>query len=637
MLNQMRALSQSWVGRSIMAVVLGFIILSFAIWGIGDRFTNFNADQLAQVGGTAITVDDYRQAYQDQLQRLQQQQKRGITNAEARALGLDRQVLSRLLRDAVLSSEAAKLGVVVGDRDVGKAIVADRLFKGEDGQFDANRFHELLRVNGLSEASYVREQRSTMQREDVADAVIGGLDLPAAMTSAIDRFRSEVRDATYFVLPPPAPASIPEPGDKELQSYYDRRPEAYTAPEYRKLTVLSIVPVDLVKAAAVSDEDVAKLYEETKAARFTTPEKRTLQQLVFVDTRAADAAKAKLVGGESFDALAADEKKSATDITLGTMTREEVGAKAVADAAFALHDGGTSAPVPSQFGPVLVHVSSIVPGRQQPLGEVAAQLRDELAVTRAKTEVTRLRDRIEDARGAGKTLAEAAAAVGLHARTIEAIDAKGYGRDGKPIEALVDGPAVLKAAFATDAGADTEVIPTTDGGDVWYEVAAVDPSRRLPLADVKGQVEADWRADETARRLAASADAIVAAIDGGKSVADQAAANGGAPVMVARDVGRTGGPALPRQTTAAFFDVPVGKAGSSAEPNGGRAIFKVDAARVPPPDLADATAAKMIAQVKVGLLDDVIAQYLSAVQSEVGVKVNQQALQSALGGDDSGS
>ena len=155
---------------------------------------------------------------------------------------------------------------------------------------------------------------------------------------------------------------------------------------------------------------------------------------------------------------------------------------------------------------------------------------------------------------------------------------------------------------------------------------------------MKAQVEADWRADEATRRLAAAADTIVAAIEaGGKTLPEEAAANGGAPVMMARDVNRLGGPALPRQTTTPFFDVAVGKAGSSPQADGGRVIFTVDAARVPPPNLADPTGAKMIAQVENGVGDDVLAQYLAAVQGEVGVKVNQQALQAALGGDDNGS
>ena len=50
MLSTMRSLSQHWFGRAILGVVLGFIILSFAVWGIGDRFTGFNANELAKVG-----------------------------------------------------------------------------------------------------------------------------------------------------------------------------------------------------------------------------------------------------------------------------------------------------------------------------------------------------------------------------------------------------------------------------------------------------------------------------------------------------------------------------------------------------------------------------------------------------------
>ena len=637
MLNQMRALSRNWLGRSIMAVVLGFIILSFAIWGIGDHFTNFNAGQLAQVGGTSVTVDDYRSAYQNQLQRLQQQQKRGITNEEAKRAGLDRQVLSRLLSDAVLQAEAAKLGLAVGDGDVGKAIVADPLFKGENGQFDANRFHALLRDNGLTEASYVKDQRAIMMREDVSGAATGGLDVPAVMTSAIDRYKSEVRDITFFVLPAPAPGTIPAPTEAELHSYYEARAGVFVAPEYRKLNVLAIVPADLVKPDAVTDEDLRKRYDETKAVRFGAPEKRTLRQLVLPNAAAAEAAEARLKAGASFDTLVADDKKTAADVALGTLARDELADKAVGDAAFALPDGGTSAPVPSQFGPVIVHVAGITPARQQSLMEVSAQLRDELAIIRAKADATRMRDKIEEARGAGKTLAEAAAGVGLKTRTVEAIDAKGYGRNHKPVEALVDGPALLKAAFQTDVGADTEMLQTSNGGDVWYEVAGIDPSRKLPLADVKAQVEAGWRTDEIERRLAASGDTIVKAVDGGGTIAAAAAAAHATP-MGATNVGRGGGPDVPPQVAAALFNVVVGKAGSAAEPNGGRLIFKVDAARVPPPNPADADFTKLMGQVKVGVTDDVIAQYLAAVQNEVGVKVNQQALQTALGGgDDNGS
>lgn len=638
MLTQMRALSQNWIGRSVMAVVLAFIIVSFAIWGIGDRFTNFNASELAKVGSETITVDAYRNAYQTQLQQLEREQRRAITNEEARRLGLDRSVLARLLRDAILDQQARALGLAVGDTEIAKSIMADDMFKGQDGKFDRARFEALMRDNGLTEARYVREQRRTILRQDVGDAVTGNLDVPKILEDAIHRYKSEVRDFDFFVLPPDAAGAPPTPTDAQLQTYYDSHPTLFTAPEYRKLNVLSVVPANLVKPGEVTDADAQKRYDDTKAQRFIVPEKRTVEQLVFPDAKAAQAAKAKLDGGESFDKLLADEKKSPSDVGLGTVAKSEIADPAVADAAFALPAGGTSQPIKGQFGTVLVHVTKVEPMRQQPFMEVAAQLKDELAIIRAKATATQLRDKIEDARTSGKTLAEAAAGVGLKPRTIDAIDAKGLDRAGRPVEGLVDGPDLLKAAFASDIGADTEMLQTPDGGDVWYEVAGISPAHRLSLAEVKGKVTADWQQAEIAHRLSDKAAALVAALDGGKSLATLAAENGKAQIMQARNVSRAGAPNLPANVAAAAFSVPVGKAGMAGqrtEQGEGRMIFEVTAARVPPVDPKDEEFKKILDQAKPGFEDDVLVQYLAKLQGEIGVKINAQALQTALGDSNS--
>ncbi len=462
MMDRIRAATQGWVGRVIMAIVLGFIIVSFGFWGIGDIFRGFNANELAQVGSARISVDAFRAAYQGELQRMQSQAKRAITDAEARRLGLDRQVLARLLTSAVLDQQAHAMGLAVADADVAKAIRQDDSFKGPDGQFDKSRFDALMRGNGLTEASYIREQRDILLRQDLSDAAIGGLSVPKALTEAIHRYQTETRAIDYVELPAAAAGTIARPTDAELQKYFDDRREAYVASEYRKLVVLSVVPTDLAKPNAVSDADVENLYEKDKLARFTVPEMRDVQQIVFPDVAAAGAAKAKLDGGESFEALIAERKLAPKDVELGSVAKSQLADKAVADAAFALPEGGVSSAVKTQFGGVLVRVTRIVPSKQQPLAAVAAQLKDEIAVQRAKAEATRLRDKMEEQRAAGKTLSEAASAAGLNARTIAAVDAQGRDKASKPVEGLVDGPALLKAAFATDVGADTDMITTDE-------------------------------------------------------------------------------------------------------------------------------------------------------------------------------
>jgi peptidyl-prolyl cis-trans isomerase D len=637
MMNRMRAASQSWMGRAIMAIVLGFIIISFGFWGIGDIFTGFNANELAKIGSVRISVDQFRNAYQSELQRMEQKAKRAITNDEARRIGLDRQVLARLLTDAVLDQQAKKMGLAIGDADIAKSIFKDDSFKGANGQFDKFRFDALIRDNGLTEGRYVSEQRNVLLRQDVSDAVIGGVELPVALSEAINRYQLETRSIDFFELPPSVAGEIPKPSDAELQKYYDDRKDFYEAAEYRKLVTLAVIPASLVKPDAVTDADVQKRYDETKAVRFIVPEKRSLQQIVFPDEAAAKAAKAKLDGGETFEALVAERKLSDKDVDLGTVTNGQLAEKSVSAAAFALPEGGVSAPVKTQFGSVLVHVTKILPQTQQPLMEVSAQLKDEIAIIRAKAEATKLRDKIEEQRSAGKTLTEAAASVGTQTRVIDAVDAQGHDKADKPIEGIVDGPTLLKAAFASDVGADTDMIATANGGYAWYEVASIEPARLLPLADVRAKVEGGWRKDEIAKRLAAKAEELVKAVNGGKTMAAIAAEQGNLKIEHNADVRRGGSPSMPANIIAAIFGVGVHKAGSSANPTGGRVLFQVLDAVVPPMDANNPEFKKIIDQVKGGYLDDVLAQYLARLEQNFGIKINTQALAAAVGGDTGGN
>jgi peptidyl-prolyl cis-trans isomerase D len=272
---------------------------------------------------------------------------------------------------------------------------------------------------------------------------------------------------------------------------------------------------------------------------------------------------------------------------------------------------------------------------QQPLIEVSAQLKDEIAIVRAKADATRLRDDIENQRRAGKSLTEIAASDHLATKVIDAIDAQGLSPAHKPVEGIVDGPAVLKAAFDSDIGADTDMITTDNGGYVWYEVAAIDKARQLSLADVHPQVEAAWRTAETIKRLTVKSDAIVKAINGGEALTAIATKEGNLKVLHNGDMRRGGAPVLAKNVGAAVFSVAVHKAGSAAASDGGRIVFQVQSALVPPVSAAGPDFSQLIAKVKEGYLDDTLGQYLTRLEQTFGVKINGKALANAVG-DSSG-
>ena len=48
----MRKASSNWLGKIVMATVMGVLIVSFAVWGIADIFKGFGQSTLAKVGRT---------------------------------------------------------------------------------------------------------------------------------------------------------------------------------------------------------------------------------------------------------------------------------------------------------------------------------------------------------------------------------------------------------------------------------------------------------------------------------------------------------------------------------------------------------------------------------------------------------
>src|SRR5437899_9651893 len=111
MLRGMRKASSNWLGRAVMGVVLGLIAISFAIWGIGDIFRGFGRSTVAKVGNTEISVEQFRQAYNDHLQQLGRRLGRPLTAAQARDLGLERQLASQLVAEATIDEKARQMGL----------------------------------------------------------------------------------------------------------------------------------------------------------------------------------------------------------------------------------------------------------------------------------------------------------------------------------------------------------------------------------------------------------------------------------------------------------------------------------------------------------------------------------------------
>jgi peptidyl-prolyl cis-trans isomerase D len=637
MLRGLRKASSNWLGKVVMAAVVGFLVISFAIWGIGDIFRGFGRSTVAKVGGTEVTVEQFRVFYNERLQQIARQVGRPVTMDQARAMGLDRAVLGQLISEILLDERARKLGLNVSDAEVSRRITTDPAFQGPNGQFDRFRFEQMIRSAGYTEARFVAERRREMLRNQLQQTVASGLSVPNAWVDAANRYRNEERSIEYVLLDRAQAGEVATPTPEVLAKFYEDRKILFRAPEYRKLVIVALIPSEQAHWIEISDADLKKAYEERRS-RYSTPERRHIQQIVFPNAEEARAAADRIAAKTATFAEIAKERGLADkDFDLGTLAKAAVIDRAVADAAFALKEGEVSAPVAGRFGTALVQVLKIEPEHARSYEEVAPELKKELAAARAKADILSIYDKIEDARSEGKPLAEAAANLKLPSRTIEAIDRSGRDPSGAPVTGLPDAQRLLTTAFTTEMGIDRDPLQV-EGGYVWFEIAGITPSRERPLDEVKEQVETRWREQEIATRLKTKAAEILDKLKAGSSLADVAAA-GGLKVATLTGIKRGEPPApLSAATVDVIFRTAKGAfASAEAAQPAEQLVFRVTDIVVPSLDAASDDAKQAQDTLNRSLSQDVLSEYLSRLETETGVTINQSALNQVVGGGAAGT
>ena len=245
MLRGMRKASTNWLGKLVMGAVVGLLVVSFAIWGIGDIFRGFGRSTVAKVGGTEITIDQFRQLYNDRLQQLGRQFGRPITLGAGARLGLrppDRSASSSP-RSCSTSTRAS----------CGSASPTPRS-RAASGRPDLPGTDRPVRPRTLR-AAHPRRPATPRRASSPSSAAAccaassatrwsAAPIVPKASVEAANRYQNEQRSIEYVLFDRAQAGEIPAPTPEVLAKYYDERKTLFRAPEYRKIVVISLLPAE---------------------------------------------------------------------------------------------------------------------------------------------------------------------------------------------------------------------------------------------------------------------------------------------------------------------------------------------------------------------------------------------------------
>ncbi len=617
-----------------MGLAMGALIVSFGIWGIADIFRGFGQSTLATIGHTEISINEFRQLYTDRLQQIGRQFGRPLTPDQARAFGLDRQVLQQTIAEAALDEEARRLGLGQSDAETMRVIFNDPNFKGANGAFYPARFQATIRQFGFTEQRYIADQRKVSLRSQIAGAISAGVEPPKLTIEALSRYQNEQRSVEFVKLDAAQAGTIEPPSPEALAAYFDDHKIQFRAPEYRKIAFVAVTPEEIGKWSDVSDEDARKLYEQRRD-KLGTPEKREVSQIVFPNEEEATAARNRISAGLSFDDLAKERNLKPSDVDLGMIPKSAIIDPTVANVAFSLPDGGVSQPVKGEFGVALIKVGKIEPGVLPTYESVAPSLKKEIATERARKSVADLRDKVEDERGGGASVIEAAKKLGLNAVTVDAVDRSGRQPNGQLANEIPRGLDLVSQAFNSDVGVDNDPI-SFQGGYVWYDVLGITPSRERSLDEVKDQVEARWREDQIASRLRTKATEMVQKLDQGAKLADVASSDGLKVENVSGFKRDASPPGLPASAVAAAFrTVKDGVGQASGAGPGEQIVFRVTDVSVPAVDFASEEVKKMKQGLERSLTDEQLAEYVAKIETDIGTSINQDAFAQITGANNS--
>ncbi|MEM7620767.1 MAG: SurA N-terminal domain-containing protein [Pseudomonadota bacterium] len=622
MLNSLRKSAGSWVAK----ILIALLVLAFATWGINDVFNSHGPSTVAYVGDKDISSFDFYRAYQDEVRQLSLQLRQRLTPEQIRLLRVQERAINRLVNTATLDLHAETLDLGIPEEMVTQNIFEDPSFQGATGRFSTDAFNRYLQNRSMTERQYISNRKQVLVRNQITTSLVSGLSAPNTLLEAQNIYENETRILKFFDIPLKAIAKIKDPTEDEIKSHYDNNKAQFRAPEYRRISYFVLRPEDIRKTIEIEDETLKESYD-SNIAQYTKEENRDIQQISFPDLKSAEAAFKKLKSGKKFEDVAKEAGQKPSDINLGKLTKANILDSTIADEIFKLKKNTFSKPIKGALNTVIARVKTIEPRTVTAFKDVKKQIKNQLALERANEEITTLQDSIEDERGTLE-LKDIAEKFGLKFQENE-VDAKGQDKAGKAIDPFTNAQALLNQVFQSEIGDDNEAIVVNDDV-VWFEVTDITLTRIKDFEEVKEKAKENWQLKQQRASLKKKSDELLEALKSGKSI-KAVARKVSAKVSTSQPIKRNGTPnKLSRLAIREAFLKPVNAyADAISHDNKSRTIFQVTKIDTPKPPSKE-TAEGLKSRISPQLANDMILQYVQALQDKYGVNVNHSALETAL-------
>lgn len=597
--------------------ILSFVLLGMLVVGLGGfGVSNFGqqVDTVITVGKAQVSTSQYYRALKGQIDQFSQQFGTQFTFAQAQMFGLDAQTLQSLISNAALDNEAIRLGLSAGDVQVAQRIATTKAFLNVSGTFDRTTYAQVLEQNGLTVKDFEAGLRDDLARQLLQAAVVSGMNTPKALTDTLYAYQAETRAFTVLQLSQSSlPEKLAEPTEPDLQTFYTAHIADFTRPEAKRVAYALLKPSDLAKDQTVAEADIKAAYDAAFDT-FNIPEKRLVERLVYPSEDEAKAAKAEFDAGTSFEDLVKARGLTLGDIDMGDVSLVDLG-EAGKDI-FALTEPGVVGPLPSNLGPALYRMNTILPAQITPFDQAQDTIKGDLQLAMATKTIVDKFEPINDLLAGGATIVEVAKD---QAMTEGATD---YAKDADDNDAVTQDAEFAKAVEAMEPGDFAQAVSLSDGSVMVLQVTETVPPTPVPFEKAREKIIAAYQAEALAKALTALADSHLAAAKSGTRLETL-----GITDNVASATRSTKLPAIPADVLAAAFTLKPEDV-VKIDANGIVALVRLDA--IKPADMASegskADIEALSQQTAQSIAQDAYELFSTAMTTQGGLTIDQAAI-----------
>ena len=537
------------IRSAFVAILVGLLVLAFAVWGVNDIFVPGVRNAVVSVGDASVSTRDFNRDFQSRLREIALQRGEGLTNEEAFQQGVHRDLLGQYQVQLAIEKDAQDLGVGVNRADARAYIEAIPAFRSEITQeFDRNKLEQALARtrNGYTIKKFEEDVLRDLRRIQTVEAIVGGIQAPTGFAKRQFDFLSEQRKATVLTLNKDAVPAPEAPSDEILQAYLDENAVRYTAPEFRQVTMIRLEPSGFLPdvAGEIAEQDIQDEFDSRIArGSLGTKASRDVIVLTAPDESTAQDAATRLAAGEDANLVASALGLFSPDRFDGV--EKDTLPDSVTDAlAFSLNEGEARASENSLGGWEAVYVPSVIPANVPDFSSIEPEIRRDLGVEKAKDRIFDISNDMDTRLINGETLEAIATELNLPMESFDYIDRLGQTQDGlnmvgsSQIPGIAQDDELLRLIFTEDIGFDTDIFPTTQDGIMAFRVIDVIDSQVRPLGEVRDQVLTAWENDQLREALTARGLELASEIRDGKSLEDIADELGEAATLEERGISR---------------------------------------------------------------------------------------------------